>query len=241
MMRRFWRGKILRLQPSNVKTRLGVSNCWCVNLGAEHRVQVPRVVCRAFNGEPPTDEHEMAHRDGDGANNRPGNLFWATRAEITQLCITHGVHPHGSRSGNNKATEEQVPIIIERYASMLELAAEYGVSRGTIGRMTAGTGWTHVASPMREAVARRTKGSRTRARGSAAGWPAPPHGGSGNHHSMMSAYQATDMPGNANFICSIAPSRVSLLSRTWCCRSSSSSSGRQLTRLPSAVVVVILI
>jgi hypothetical protein len=154
---RFLRGRILRPYISNASTG---GNCLALRLGARHRMEVGRGVALAFHGEPPTDEHEAAHQDSDGMNNTPGNLVWATRAEISELCVVNGASPAGSRQGRHKVVEAQIPPIIERYASgesMVALAQEYGVSKSTIALITRGAGWGHVASPMRKAAAQRAK------------------------------------------------------------------------------------
>src|SRR3982751_5117101 len=64
------------------------------NLGAGYRavivylpghvrrmVRVHRMVAEAFHGPAPTPKHEVAHWDGDPANNRAANLRWATSKE----------------------------------------------------------------------------------------------------------------------------------------------------------------
>lgn len=40
-----------------------------------------RIVCTAFHGEPPKDQHVVDHIDTNRANNRPENLRWVTRLE----------------------------------------------------------------------------------------------------------------------------------------------------------------
>ncbi len=44
-------------------------------------VVIHRIVARAFNGEPPTNEHVVDHIDTNKQNNRPENLRWLTRLE----------------------------------------------------------------------------------------------------------------------------------------------------------------
>lgn len=40
-----------------------------------------RIVCSAFHGAPPSDQHVVDHIDTNRANNRPENLRWVTRFE----------------------------------------------------------------------------------------------------------------------------------------------------------------
>jgi hypothetical protein len=48
-------------------------------------VPIHRIVCSAFNGPPPTDQHVVDHIDTNRANNRPENLRWLTRLENALL------------------------------------------------------------------------------------------------------------------------------------------------------------
>ncbi len=46
---------------------------------AKHRIH--RIVCTAFQGGAPSDDHIVDHIDNNRKNNRPDNLIWRTRAE----------------------------------------------------------------------------------------------------------------------------------------------------------------
>lgn len=53
---------------------------------------VHQLVAEAFLGPRPAGQ-EVRHLDGNGLDNRRGNLAWGTRAENMQDSIRHGTHP----------------------------------------------------------------------------------------------------------------------------------------------------
>lgn len=60
--------------------------------GASKNVQVHRIVCRAFNGAPPTGKNLVLHANGDPGDNRVSNLRWGTQAENIQDSVRQGTH-----------------------------------------------------------------------------------------------------------------------------------------------------
>lgn len=61
--------------------------------GRQRAMPVHRAVCEAFHGPPPSESHVVAHGDGDPANNRAGNLRWATHSENALDTVRHGRNP----------------------------------------------------------------------------------------------------------------------------------------------------
>lgn len=51
----------------------------CVLKGKTYKVH--RLVCEAFNGQPPFEKPVCMHVDENSANNRPSNLQWGTQKE----------------------------------------------------------------------------------------------------------------------------------------------------------------
>lgn len=55
---------------------------------------IHRLIALAFLGEPPTQQHQVNHIDGDKHNNHAANLEWVTPIENTWHAITEGLSPH---------------------------------------------------------------------------------------------------------------------------------------------------
>lgn len=78
---------------------------WRNNRGQQYPVHV--LVAKAFIGLPPTDRHEVNHKDLDKANNKATNLEWMTGQENTQHAAAagrmsrHGASNHFSREYPN--------------------------------------------------------------------------------------------------------------------------------------------
>ena len=112
--------------------------------GGRVKQNVHRLVAEAFHGPCP-DGCEVNHKDGDKLNNRPENLEYVTRSQNAKHAFATGLRDcSGENAGRAILTEVQVLAIREAYAdgaSQRELAAEYGVSRGTIQPAVTGRSW----------------------------------------------------------------------------------------------------
>lgn len=109
---------------------------------------VHRLVALAFCGQPPTPKHEVAHNDGNAANNRADNLRWATSAENKADARRHGRMVVGERHYMAKLTEEQVREIRRTYKrgtiTQKAIAARLGVHRVLVSKVVLGKIWRHV-------------------------------------------------------------------------------------------------
>lgn len=80
----------------------------------------------------------------------PAHLFPGTNADNMEDKVRKGRQMRGSRQHFAKLTEETVVEIRRRYAAggimQKDLAAEYGVSRGTMSQLLSGQLWKHVPS-----------------------------------------------------------------------------------------------
>jgi len=109
--------------------------------GRTHQL-VHRLVALTFIGNPPTDQHQIAHFDGIRSNNHVGNIRWATPIENAADRERHGSTVRGARHPNAKLTLEQVLCIRARKAENQRLLArEYGVTQSAIHLIQANKVW----------------------------------------------------------------------------------------------------
>lgn len=59
--------------------------------------EVHHLVCLAFHGEPPSEDHEVNHDDGNKHNNLPGNLEWSTRGDNLKHAYKTGLRKENRR------------------------------------------------------------------------------------------------------------------------------------------------
>lgn len=86
---RKWRGRIL----SSPKGRSGYPEVsLLVGVRKTRRVQVHRIVCRAFHGEPSEDRPFALHRDDVGTNNKASNLYWGSPRDNQLDRVRNGNH-----------------------------------------------------------------------------------------------------------------------------------------------------
>lgn len=130
---RIARGKILK--PSPLPT-----GHLTIHLGRKCTTTVHIVVAAAFIGQRP-DGHDVAHLNGDPADNRPANLAYVTRTENNRHVVGHGRRP---------LTVEQVNYIRQRTKDGAttelrdELAMELGTNRRHISKVIRGESYAYV-------------------------------------------------------------------------------------------------
>jgi transcriptional regulator with XRE-family HTH domain len=101
-------------------------------------ITVASLVAAAFMPPPPPGM-ALYHRDFDGTNNRVTNLGYATRREITiAACAHHGIE--GERNPHARLSDTDMERIrAQRGArSAREIAAEFGIARGTVYQIQSG-------------------------------------------------------------------------------------------------------
>jgi len=108
---------------------------------------VHRIVCEAVHGPPPTPQHEAAHSCGrghDGCVSRT-HLSWKTPKENSADRVLHGTAPCGEQNGYAKLTAADLVAIRSALAAgnttQRQIAAQFGVSHGTISLIRHGRTW----------------------------------------------------------------------------------------------------
>lgn len=122
-----------------------------VMLGRGHMRYVHHLVCKAWHGPRP-DGHHAAHRDGNAANNTPGNLKWATPVENAADKREHGTHArdnHGERNPNVKLTLGQAREIkvaaLAGAETVTAIAVRFGMSRVMVSNIRDGKSWKELS------------------------------------------------------------------------------------------------
>jgi hypothetical protein len=138
-------GMVLRQR----RNRFGYTTVRLSERGIARDVFVHRLVALAFIGPQPTPQHEVAHRDGDKANNHWRNLRWATKSENCKEKRTLGELPdiRGEKHPQARLTEALVLAMRERRrqgAFFREIAAEFGVPTLTAYDAIKGITWSHI-------------------------------------------------------------------------------------------------
>jgi hypothetical protein len=108
---------------------------------------VHQLVVAAFIGSAPSDEHEIAHWDGDTENNYVKNLRWATSLENSADRDRHGRTARGEMSGPSRLVESQVRQIISLCSSgtpQQKVAKKFGVSKHTVWCIANKRTWKHI-------------------------------------------------------------------------------------------------
>lgn len=138
-------GKVGRvLRPSGSGRYLHVS---LHGRAGRRHVTIHRLVALAFIGEPPSRNHQVAHGDGNPANNHHSNLRYATAVENTADRFRHGTIRRGEEAGPFKFTEREIRQIraLALKGVTQELIAEiFQTSQSHVGRIVRHEAWSHV-------------------------------------------------------------------------------------------------
>ena len=109
--------------------------------GHEARPKIHRLVASAFIPNP-DNKPEVAHNDGNRANNIVSNLRWATPVENEADKKLHGTHVCGRKVWNAKLHEHQIVEIRTSQHPHTVLSKKYGVSDSHISAIRKGNRWS---------------------------------------------------------------------------------------------------
>lgn len=118
--------------------------------GKRKYMSVHRMVCEAFNGPQPSNNHQVAHNDGCKTNNNSLNLRWATAKENTKDRSKHGNHyvSKGEKCSLAKLTKKDVLNIRNIWnkgdRSQSKIAKQYNVSQSCISKIINKQRWNHI-------------------------------------------------------------------------------------------------
>lgn len=122
-----------------------------VTLNGKVPMAVHRIVCRTFNGRPPSPHHEACHQNGRKRDNRSKNLRWKTHRENIEDKNRHGTMVRGERHPKallHPASIRRIRRLVPRgrvpRGTLTALADHYGVSRQAIWLVVRGHNWRHV-------------------------------------------------------------------------------------------------
>ncbi|MGW1547460.1 HNH endonuclease [Streptomyces sp. NPDC002346] len=108
---------------------------------------IHRLVCQAFHGASPSDDHEVGHLNGDHLDNRAANLRWVTAKENQQHRVEHGTSNQGEQNPAARLTAADVRSIRARVAKgemNRDIAAAFGVSTSLVSQIRTGRAWASV-------------------------------------------------------------------------------------------------
>jgi hypothetical protein len=99
----------------------------------------------AFVGPCP-EGMQVAHNDGNAANNHLSNLRYATAWENAQDKLQHGVMARGESHGHSKITEDDALYIRSQYGKkpLKVLSEMFGIGESAISSIQRGCSWRHL-------------------------------------------------------------------------------------------------
>jgi len=115
--------------------------------GRHHTKRVHNLVASAWLPPRPSDDHEVAHNNGDAINCAASNLRWATHRENCADTVAHGRSTRGCRHPNRKLNDEAVRLIRadwNRGKTARAIASDFGISTMAAWRAATGQRWGHV-------------------------------------------------------------------------------------------------
>lgn len=142
-----YRNGIKRFYPSAMLHPVRCRRYFIVNLGRARCKRWHVIICMAFHGPQPSQSHQVAHWNGDTADNRAANLRWTTPRENMADQSRHGTRLLGVRHWKAKLSETDVRTIRSMRASGTFLSAisrRFGISISHVHRIVGKDSWRHL-------------------------------------------------------------------------------------------------
>jgi hypothetical protein len=151
-----YNGRILK-QALNTAGRPSLT--LCCN-GVHRSRNVATIVAIAFHGPKPSEQHQVAHWDGDKLNSFASNLRWATAKENMADKRRHGTvpmgdnHPsrrmperlkRGEEHASAKLTWDKVRTIRTAPITQVQAARLFGISQSNVSDIRRGNIWKEAA------------------------------------------------------------------------------------------------
>lgn len=112
----------------------------CDGKGRRRDEYIHRMVCLAFNGEPPDPACHADHIDADRANNSEQNIRWLSPS----LNRASRKMQNGSARWNAKLDDDIVRAMRANPENSIHLAERFGISRKYLRVILANKVWKHV-------------------------------------------------------------------------------------------------
>lgn len=149
-------GRVKRITPGK-GTRIGRLLRASIRAGGYYRVTlsgryfyVHQLVAYAFHGNPPTPEHEVAHRDGDKTHNHRLNVRWATPRENSADKVAHGTQTFGETHPTTRYLDGDIERIFDLRKNGLshsKIGGHLGISRSHVSGILRGSKRLYAARP----------------------------------------------------------------------------------------------
>src|SRR5260370_19129316 len=132
---------------ANVVKKSGYCGLMLFKNEAKHHLGVHRIVMSAFVGPIPFG-HEVNHKNGRKADNRPENLEYVTHsANVThKYRVLKLPHFKGSQSSMAKITEDEaiaIRVLRRHRWTLKEIAEEFELNQSSVCPITTNKAWTH--------------------------------------------------------------------------------------------------
>ena len=137
-----WRRRKLKINPVSGYQEVIISD---LNL-VKKTCRIHTLICTAFHG-PCQAGMECCHYDGVRTNNQPSNLRWDTKKGNWEDSFRLGTVRRGERHHAAKLRESDIPVIqelIKQGWPQVRIAAQFGVTGGTIWDIANGKSWRHL-------------------------------------------------------------------------------------------------